>query len=299
MNLPSFKLAAALALSAAAFSAGHGATAIGNANTNTYTTSLVPVTFSFTLTSPAPAAKVQPGTTESYPSSTNIGSLVFSDSYNVTNSHGVRISYNNTGATAVSTKFGNAEFIAALAKYGKLGSSTNPTGWSIQAQFGSMGPYLGTTFYAVNGSTKTNISSYIDAEFPSPISYSSSSAQSFDSNDQTIGATITGNYTYKGPAYFNVYVPTNSIGKPPGYELSGWVTGKSSPYSYSVVSPNQGISNGVSTNYLSLTVPGAFSGSGVGSYDDTNGNAATIEATWSFGASKAVIYTNSNIIQIP
>lgn len=278
MKLPStIKVMAALALSAAAFSTGHS-TSAGNATTNSYSTSLVPVTFALTITS-----KV---TNTPYSSSS------------VTNSSGV-VTTTVQALSEKSVKFGNAEFLAALAASGLLNKDTNPAGWSIVTSFS---PYFYPatkpedgietgSYYAVKGSNQVSLSNYINTgATPQLYSCSYSKTQTYNSNNVEISAPVTASYVYKGPIGLSLTVPsTNSTNN---YYVSGLTEVKATTYNYILLN-----TNGITTYPESFIIPGAISATVSGG--EEGGANSTLQGTLSFGASKAVIYTNSNIIQIP
>jgi hypothetical protein len=276
---------AAVAMSFTALTA-HATVSVTNTNSNTYitqTTSYVPVTIDLTIKSLTPKTIVLTNSDYvRYPSGATNG-LAFSEQHNTTNTNtGVKtIYYNGAGAT-VSTKFGNADFVAALFT-GNILTNGTPANWKIVAQI-----YNGVSFYAQNGTNLVNIGDNIGATFPPSLADSYSSVQTDNSNNTEIGQTLKGSTTYEGPMSVSLTVPTG-INSSVHYDVSGLGKGSSSDLGYTYTGPNN------STNFASISVSGAFSlENGVGSTYDRNYNPETIEGTVSFGASKSVPQTNSD-----
>jgi hypothetical protein len=277
---------AAVAMSFTALTA-HATVSVTNTNSNTYITqtiSYVPVTIDLTIKSLTPKTIVY---TNSYGVYGATNGLAFREDHNTTNTNtGVKTYYYNGAAATVSTKFGNADFVAALFTNGILTNGT-PANWKIVAQvYGGLGE--GANFYAQNGTNLVNIGDNISATFPPSLADSYSSVQTYNSNNTEIGQTLKGSTTYEGPMSVSLTVPTG-INSSVHYDFSGLGKGSSSDLGYTYTGPNN------STNFGEITVSGAFSlENGVGSTYDRNSNPETIEGTVSFGASKSVPQTNSD-----
>jgi hypothetical protein len=252
---------------------------------NTYITqtiSYVPVTIDLTIKSLTPKTIVY---TNSYGVYGATNGLAFREDHNTTNTNtGVKTYYYNGAAATVSTKFGNADFVAALFTNGILTNGT-PANWKIVAQvYGGEG----ANFYAQNGTNLVNIGDNIGVDLPPSLADSFSSVQTYNSNNTEIGQTLKGSTTYEGPMSVSLTVPTG-INSSVHYDVSGLGKGSSSDLGYTYTGPNN------STNFASISVSGAFSlENGVGSTYDRNSNPETIEGTVSFGASKSVPQTNSD-----